>query len=115
MDKFADTRIEKQQKMRNILFYSLALFTAFSIYAQSDSHKEAFLTLNRVHLFSEDRSLRLPKMGWYSNYPEVEIDYHTLPNNKASLFIPTMWGRPVNAYFHLANRDIVGKKIVSKS
>ncbi|MDD3038228.1 S41 family peptidase [Bacteroides sp.] len=97
------------------LFYCL-LFLIFvvDVDAQNTQLKKGFLSLDGAHIFSNFVG-RFPKMGWHSDCEEIEIDYHTLPGEKASLMIPsTQQGNIVTAQFDLSNRDIVGKKIVFK-
>ncbi len=100
--------------MNKLFYFLLCALVSFNLSAQHEQIKIGFLSLNKAHIFSENRNQRLPKMGWYSNYPEVQIDYHTLPNGKAALLIPSAQGRTVNAYFHTTDRIIIGKKIVFK-
>lgn len=98
--------------MNRVYCFLLLSLITFHLGAQQEQVKKGFLSLDKVHIFSTNPNQRLPKMGWYSNYPEVQLDYHTLPNEKASLLINSTRGRTVNAYFHTTDRIILGKKIV---
>lgn len=100
--------------MNRLFSFLLLSLVTFNLCAQQEQIKRGFLALDKVHIFSDSRNQRLPKMGWYSNYSDVKIDYHTLPNGKASLLIPSGQGRTMNAYFHSTDRIFVGKKIVFK-
>ena len=97
------------------LFYCLLfLVLAIDIDAQNMQDKKSFLSLDGAHIFSNYVG-RFPKMGWHSDCDEIEIDYHTLPGEKASMMIPsTQSGNIVTAEFNFLNRDIIGKKIIFK-
>ncbi len=100
--------------MKNRLFGLLLLsLVALNVCAQPVAGKKGFLSLDgvRVYPFPSDYQYML-KMGWFSDNSETQTDTYTTYEGQTSLLIMPAEGQEVNAFFHLANRDIVGKKIV---
>lgn len=101
--------------MKNRLIHLILLLfvVAIDLFAQSNEPKKGFLTFSGVSIGnSNNNPWSRPKMGWYSDNPDTEIDYQTRYNNQASLMLSSTREKGVNAHFHFSNRDIVGKKIV---
>lgn len=74
---------------------------------------KGFLTFDEVEIFTPEKWPNVyPKFGWYSNNSNVSIDDKIRYNNQSSLLIPVTPQDSIDIYFHLNNRDILGKKIV---
>lgn len=99
-----------------VVFLSFLSLSIGVCHAQSNDAKKSFLSFEKIERvdknlvqFSHSPAL---KKAWYSNSLRSQIDLQTLYNNHSSLMLRSTIEDNAQTYFHLSNRDIVGKKIV---
>jgi len=102
-------------------FFTLSLLILIMLTSCGQANKvtsceeanKGFLTFDSVKIFTPDnRPNQNYRFGWHSDSDSVAIDYETLYKKQASLLVPSSKEKAIDTYFHLSNRDIVGKKIV---
>jgi hypothetical protein len=99
-------------KKEYILF--LLLIISFNAFCQKKQDQDtiSFLSFERNQIYVNQKPEQKPKMAWYSNSSQIQVDYLTMYKNEPSLLIAPISTNSVDVHFHFSNRDIVGKKIV---